>query len=359
VEDTQKTDDGFVFHFGEALGRISEGNEVSASVDAERREATMRNHSATHLLQGALKSLIGSHVTQSGSFVGPEYLRFDFTNPEAVPEAVLGRIESTVNGEIRRNVPVETKVMGLEEARATGAIAPFGEKYGARVRVVRMGDFSTEFCGGTHVRATGDIGAFVITSESSVASGIRRIEARTGAGAEALIAKDRSIVGRLSRSLAVAPEQIEQRVAALQKELKDLKRAVERAKSESFAGRSREFSVEDVKGGRCCVAWIDGADLAGLRVALDQLKSKHPERFVAVLGSGEDGKATLVVGATDDLKGSPLEAGRLIRELAPLFEGRGGGKPQFAQAGGKDAGALRAAIEDGRMLEEVRRASQG
>lgn len=353
VEDTQKTDEGFVFHFGEALSRISEGNEIHARVEGGRRSATMRNHSATHLLQGALKRLIGTHVTQSGSYVGPEYLRFDFTNPEAVTERTLEAIESTVNEQIRKNTPVTTRVMGLEEARATGAIAPFGEKYGAKVRVVRMGDFSTEFCGGTHVKATGDIGSFVITSESSVASGIRRIEARTGEGAEELIAKDRKIVSHLSRALAVSPEQIEERIAALQNEVKELKRAIERAKAEKLAGKSGDLTIERVGDASVCVAWIDGADLGGLRTTLDQLKSKHPSRFVAVLGSGEEDRATLIVGATDDLKGTAFEAGRLIRELGPLFDGKGGGKPAFAQAGGKDPKQLRGAIEGGEMLKRV------
>jgi len=276
VEDTQKTDDGFVFHFGEALNRISEGNEVRAAIEHERREATMRNHSATHLLQGALKRLIGTHVTQSGSYVGPDYLRFDFTNPEAVPESTLEAIESTVNEQVRRNLPVTTEVMDLESAKATGAIAPFGEKYGARVRVVKMEDFSTEFCGGTHVKATGDIGAFVITGESSVASGIRRIEAKTGAGAEQVIAQDRGIVNRLSRTLAVSPDQIEERVASLQRELKELKRSVERAKAEQLAGKSGDIEIQQAGDTQFCVAWIDGADLGGLRTTLDKLKSKNP-----------------------------------------------------------------------------------
>lgn len=353
VEDTQKTDDGFVFHFGEALNRISEGNEVHATIERDRREATMRNHSATHLLQGALKRLIGTHVTQSGSYVGPDYLRFDFTNPEAVPESTLSAIEAAVNEQVRRNLPVKTEVMDLESAKATGAIAPFGEKYGARVRVVKMEDFSTEFCGGTHVKATGDIGAFVVTGESSVASGIRRIEAKTGAGAEQVIAQDRGIVNRLSRALAVSPDQIEERISGLQRELKELRRSVERAKAEQLAGKSGDIEVQQAGDTKFCVAWVDGADLGGLRTTLDKLKSKNPEHFVAILGSGEGDKATLIAGATDDLKGTPFEAGKLIRDLAPLFEGRGGGKPQFAQAGGKDPGLLKSAIESGKIAEQL------
>jgi alanyl-tRNA synthetase len=285
--------------------------------------------------------------------VGPDHLRFDFTNPEAVPESTLAAIESLVNEQVRNNIPVTTKVMALDEARATGAIAPFGEKYGAQVRVVKMDDFSTEFCGGTHVKATGDIGSFVITGESSVASGIRRIEAKTGAGAERLIAQDRGIVSRLSRSLAVAPDQIEERVAGLQRELKELKRSTERAKAEQLAGKSGEIEVRQAGETHYCAAWIEGADLGGLRTTLDKLKSQHSEHFVAILGSGSDDKATLIVGATDDLKGTPFEAGRLIRELTPLFDGRGGGKPQFAQAGGKDPGRLKSALDNGEMAQKI------
>lgn len=355
VEDAQKTDDGFVFHFGEARSRIEAGQEVVAAVDGARRGATIRHHSATHLLQGALKRLIGSHVTQAGSYVGPDRLRFDFTNPEAVPAAKLHEIETVVNEQIQRNLLLDTRVMGLEEARATGAIAPFGEKYGAVVRVVKMGDFSTEFCGGTHVGATGEIGPFIITGESSVASGVRRIEAQTGLAAARTIARERGVLAELSRALTVTPEALPERVAALQAEIKSLKRAAEKAKTEQIAGKSSDLAVVRIGEIDVCVAWIDGLEVEGLRGAFDTLKSKHKnQKFIALLGSGGDGRATLIAGATPDLAGTAFEAGKLIREFAPLFDARGGGKAQFAQAGGKDAEKLKAALEGTTVLERLR-----
>lgn len=355
VEDTQKTDEGFVFHFGHAMSPVTVGWPIEAVVDEARRRATMRNHTATHLLQGALKRIIGGHVTQSGSFVGPENLRFDFTNPEALDEAKLRQIEFIVNQQVQRNIPVTTQVMDLETARSTGAIAPFGEKYGARVRVVKMGDFSTEFCGGTHLSATGEVGPFIITSESSVAAGIRRIEARTGDGATTTIAHDRTILGKLARTLAVSSDEVEDRVATLQSEVKTLKREIERIQAEKAAGAASELEIIKLGEISVCAGWLNGLSVDQLRSTFDSLKSKHQnQKFVALLGSSADGKAMLIAGASPDLEGSPFEAGKLIKVLAPKFEGKGGGKVTFAQAGCKNEAALKSAFADKSILDALK-----
>lgn len=356
IDDTQKNDEGFVFHRGTANEPIKVGQIVHAKVDMERRSATIKHHSATHLMQGALKQIVGKHVTQRGSHVSPDHLRFDFTNPEAITEATLREIEAVVNEQIQRDLEVSTNVMDLEEAQATGAIAPFGEKYGATVRVVKMGDFSTEFCGGTHVARTGEIGSFVIVAESSVASGIRRIEAHTGPRAVATIAAERRLLAQLSRTLTVPAEQLPERIDTLQSELKSLRRELDQARSEKLAGQSGEMDVIEIGDARACIGWVEDADVKALREVIDRLKDKHSGgKFLAVLGSGADGKATLIVGASQELAGSPLEAGKVVRELAPIFEGRGGGKPQFAQAGGKDAAALKAALQSDAVAEQLRK----
>ncbi len=356
VEDTRKTDDGRILHFGEAVNRLSVGQEVEPKIHFPRRWATMKNHSVTHLLQGALKRLIGAHVTQSGSYVGPEHLRFDFTNPEALSDEKLREIELMVNEQVQRNLAVETRVLPIEEARKIpGIIAPFGEKYGAEVRVVKMGDFSTEFCGGTHLKSTGEIGPFIITSESSVASGIRRIEAKTGTSAAAAIAQDRAVLSKLARQLAVPPEKIEERVAALQAEVKTLKRSMEKAKTQQAAGKSAEMKIEKIGDVSVGAAWIAGAGVEELRSALDSLKGKHQSRFLALLGSDGSGNPIVVAAASQDLAGSPYEAGKAIRAVAHLFDGKGGGKPQFAQAGCKDAEKLKRCLENGSILEQIRK----
>ncbi len=356
VEDTQKNGEGFVFHRGTANEPIRVGQFVHAKVDAKRRSAIIKHHSATHLLQGALKQIVGRHVTQRGSHVSPDHLRFDFTNTQPISEATLREIEAVVNEQIQRDLEVITNVMAIEEAQATGAIAPFGEKYGATVRVVQMGNFSTEFCGGTHVARTGEIGSFVIVAESSVASGIRRIEAHTGPRAVATIAAERRLLAQLSRTLTVPAEQLPERIDTLQSELKSLRRELDQARSEKLAGQSGEMDVIEIGDARACIGWIEDADVKALREVIDRLKDKHSGgKFLAVLGSGTDGKATLIVGASQELAGSPLEAGKVVRELAPIFEGRGGGKPQFAQAGGKDAAALKAALQGDAVAERLRK----
>ena len=346
VEDTLKTEDGFVLHFGEAREEIKVGQSLTAQVSETRRWDTMRNHSVTHLLQGALKRFIGPHVTQQGSFVGPEGLRFDFTNPEAVPAEMLRAIEAMVNAEIRRDAPVETEVLSIEEARKTGAIAPFGEKYGATVRVVSMGDFSQEFCGGTHVGRTGQIGLFVITGESSVASGIRRIEAKTGSGALAHVTQERELVARLARRLSTPPEAIEERVGTLQEEIKALRRQIDEIKADQARTQMTQAVADsrEVAGIKLILQQMDGADHNALAQAWDVVRQKSPENTIGVFCSVADGKVNMIVGVTPDLAGGRISAGDILKDAAAIVGGKGGGKPVLARGGGSQPEKLDEAL---------------
>ncbi|HOR29578.1 MAG TPA: alanine--tRNA ligase [Candidatus Sumerlaeota bacterium] len=347
VEDTQKTEDGHYLHFGEARETIHAGQQVKARVDCARRTATMLNHSATHLMQGALKRLIGGHVTQQGSFVGPDGLRFDFTHPEPVPEATLREIERIVNGQILANLPVTTQVMALEEAKATGAIAPFGEKYGAQVRVIAMGDFSREFCGGTHVRNTGQIGLFLITGESSVASGIRRIEARTGLGALETVIQERQALHGLARQLSVPADGLPARIQALQDEIRQLRRQVEEAKAAQARRQMSEAAADfaEIAGIRYLAREIPGADHNALAQAWDALRGQSPTNTAVLFYSVADGKVSMIVGLTDDLAPRRLKAGDVLKETAAIVGGKGGGKPTLARGGGSQPENLPRAVE--------------
>ena len=346
VEDTQKTANGFYLHLGEAEQAVEVGQHLYAAVDETRRRDIMSNHSATHLLQAALKQVIGSHVTQQGSFVGPDGLRFDFTNPEAVTPERLRRMEAIVNELVRRDLPVTTAEMDLEEARRTGAIAPFGEKYGARVRVITVGEeeerCSREFCGGTHVSSTGEVGLFLIVGESSVASGVRRIEALTGRGALARMAREREVVFNLARRLSAPAEQLEERVEALQEEIRALRRRVEEAKAEAARAQvsgSAAAAVE-VGGIRLYSQRIDGADQNVLSQAWDALRQRSPERTVGVFCSVAEGRVSMVAGATADIAPARVSAADLLREALARLGGKGGGKPVLARGGGSDAGKV-------------------
>jgi alanyl-tRNA synthetase len=278
-------------------------------------------------------------------------MRFDFTDPEPVAEEQLRAIEELVNAEIRANLPVTTNVMDLEAARKSGAIAPFEEKYGSRVRVVTMGGdgdyFSREFCGGTHVSRTGDIGEFVIVGESSVASGIRRIEGRAGGAAHATIERERRILHQLSRRLSVQPEAIEERLAAMQEEIKGLRRQAEEAR----AAQARQQTAQAAEAGRIVngVKFIhqalDGADHNMLAQAWDGLKGKLPAKAVGLLYSVVEGKVNMVVGVTDDIAGKTVKAGDLLNAACALLGGKGGGRPNLARGGGNDAGRIDEAIE--------------
>ena len=310
---------------------------VTADVDAAVRDATRRNHTATHLLHAALRQVLGTHVKQAGSLVAPDRLRFDFIHFQAVSREELTRIERIVNEQIVRNAPVQTEVRSTDEAVAAGAMALFGEKYGDKVRVVSVPGFSMELCGGTHVTATGDIGLFVIVAEGGVAAGVRRIEAHTGMGAVAWVQQQRAtlqgVLGALEVTEAKAVEAIEQ----LQADAKRLAREVSdlRMKAAMGVGGGAESSdTVNVAGVQLIRRKVADLDKGALRGLVDSLKAKLKSGIV-VLAAVNDGKVQIVVAVTPDLTGR-IKAGQIVKELAPIVGGAGGGRPEFAEAGGKD-----------------------
>jgi len=319
-------------------GRIARRDVVSAIVDESLRDSTRRNHTATHLLHAALRQVLGGHVKQAGSLVAPDRLRFDFVHFAAIPRDHIEQIERIVNEQIYRNMPVQTEVRSTEEAIAAGAMALFGEKYGDRVRVVSVPGFSMELCGGTHVRATGDIGLFLITEESGIAAGVRRIEAITGAGAVARAQADRSALEDIVSTLSTTPAQGVESVQKLQAEAKRLAREVDQLKMKvalggSGKGASADESI-DVGGVKLVTKRVSGLEKAALRGISDSLRDRLGSGVV-VLASETDGKVALVVSVSKDLT-TRLQAGRLVKELAPIVGGGGGGRPELAEAGGKD-----------------------
>ena len=346
VQDTQKKGDGVLVHVGRVEeGALTVGDRVDARVDADRRRATALNHSATHLLHAALREVLGPHVQQKGSLVGPERLRFDFSHFEPVSREQLLTIERMVNHEVRANHLVETRIMSLEDAKASGAMALFGEKYADQVRVLRMGEFSTELCGGTHVKAVGDIGLIKVVSETGIAAGVRRIEAITGASALEWVEADEERLLRLAGLLKGGREDVDERVTQLIERARRLEKELEqlKAKAASSAGQDLAAQAVDIQGIKTLAARLDGADPKSLRVTLDQLKDKLGSAVV-VLAAESDGKVSLVAGVTKDLT-DRLKAGDLIREVAEKVGGKGGGRPDMAQAGGSDPAGLPAALE--------------
>jgi alanyl-tRNA synthetase len=345
VTDTRKSGNAHV-HFGELeSGTLKVGDTVEAVVDAERRDRTRLNHTATHLLHAALREVLGDHVTQKGSLVAPDRLRFDFSHYDPVTPEELQRIEDLVNREIRRNVAAETREMTYDDAITAGAVALFGEKYEDEVRVLRLGDFSMELCGGTHVSRTGDIGLFKITGESGVAAGVRRIEAVTGETALAWVKAEEESLARIADLVRGSREDaankvrhVVQRNRALEKEVADLKRKL------ATGGGSADLTAgaEAVGDLKVLAVRIDGADPATLRDTVDQLKNKLG-RGVVVVGSAEGDKVRLAAGVTKDAT-DVVKAGDLVRIVAEKVGGKGGGRPDFAQAGGNDPAALDAAL---------------
>jgi alanyl-tRNA synthetase len=346
VIDTQKQGSEVVGHIARvAEGGLHVGDRLEARVDLERRRATALNHSATHLLHAALRRILGDHVQQKGSLVEPERLRFDFSHFEPLTREQTLEIERLVNREIRENHTVETRIMSLEDAKASGAMALFGEKYADQVRVLRMGDFSTELCGGTHVRSAGDIGLFKIVSEGGIASGVRRIEAVTGDRALAWVEAEEDRLMRVAGMLKSGREDVDDKVIALLERTKRLEKDLDqlKAKMASSAGQDLAAQAVDVAGVKVLAARLEGADPKGLRDTLDQLKSKLGSAVV-VLAAESDGKVSLVAGVTKDLTGR-MKAGDLIKAVAEKVGGRGGGRPDMAQAGGNDPAGLPAALE--------------
>ncbi len=358
VEDTKKQGEGVHTHLGVVeQGSIALGQTVTALVDAERRNATRLNHSATHLLHAALRRVLGEHVTQKGSLVAPDRLRFDFSHFEPVSGEQLAEIERLVNDRVRANDSVETNVMTMDEAISTGALALFGEKYGERVRVLRMGDFSTELCGGTHVSRLGDIGLFKIVSESGIASGVRRIEALTGQSALDHVAKIEERLARVAGLLKGDRESAEAKVLQLLERNRKLEKELELLRKRVASGQGSDLASQaiDVSGIKVLAARVDGADSKALRQAVDQLKNQLQSSAI-VLASVDEGKVRLVAGVTKDQTGR-IKAGDLVKSVAEKVGGRGGGRPDLAEAGGTDPSALEAAL--GGVPDWVRDRLQG
>ena len=344
VEDTQKIQAAVFGHHGVvATGALRIGDTVKARVDAASRTATMRNHSATHLMHKALREVLGAHVQQKGSLVDADKTRFDFSHTQPVTADEIAEIERRVNAEILANAATEARVMGIEDAQKTGAMMLFGEKYGDEVRVLDIGS-SRELCGGTHVSRTGDIGLFKIYAESGVAAGVRRIEAATGEGALALVATAERELARIAALVKVAPEQAAARIEqvieqsrALEKELSALK-----AKMAAGAGDALAGQAVDVSGAKVLAATLEGADANALREAVDKLRATLKSAAV-VLASVSEGKVTLIAGVTPDLTGK-VKAGELVNFVAGQIGGKGGGRPDMAQAGGTQPEHLPAAL---------------
>ncbi|HEY0873349.1 MAG TPA: alanine--tRNA ligase [Vicinamibacterales bacterium] len=323
-------------------GLLAVGDLVTAEVADEVRDATRRNHTATHLLHAALRQVLGTHVKQAGSLVAPDRLRFDFVHFSAVTREQLDEIERIVNAQIFHNTPVHTEIRSTEEAMAAGAMALFGEKYGDRVRVVSIPGFSMELCGGTHVRATGDIGPFVITEESGVAAGVRRIEALTGAGAVAWMQQQRDAFGRVLAALGTTPAQSVETIQRLQADVKRLTREVDSLKMKAALGGGTSTAGGDeaqvVSGVKLIAKRVAGLEKAALRGLSDTLRDRLGSGVV-VIASENEGKVALVVAVSKDLT-PRVKAGSLVKELAPIVGGGGGGRPDFAEAGGRDASKI-------------------
>jgi alanyl-tRNA synthetase len=359
VEDTQRVGDAIV-HVGQLEGELAAGDSVTANVDEERRWGAARNHTATHLLHRALRDVLGEQAKQAGSWVGPDGLRFDFPAESATPRESLREVERKVNAQIRRNASVTPTEMSLAEAQAIGADMFFGEKYAPeRVRVMRVDGYSAELCGGTHVAATGQIGSFRITSEGSIGTGLRRIEAVSGAAADELVATRLESLHSAAQLLGAPEEQVPARIEALQARLRDAE------KGGAKAGAARLDAAEALTGAQTAgeakviVNRFPEADGAALRTLADDLRAATG-RFVAVI-AGEQGGPSILVAASRDLVGEGFDATAIIREVAPLIGGGGGGRAELAQAGGKDLAGLDQALREGARLalEALQRIENG
>ncbi len=323
---------------------------VTATVDEEKRDATRRNHTATHLVHAALKEVLGTHVKQGGSVVAPQFLRFDYTHYQPLSPEEITEIEDLVNRYILENHPVNTNIMAIEEAMRSGAVALFGEKYGADVRVLSVGggEFSMELCGGTHVRATGDIGSFKIVSDESIASGVRRIRAITGFDAFERFREDERLIDKSLSFLKTQRDQLPSAIEKLQEELKRVRRENDELKMKIATGAignasSNGDEAREISGVKVIAKTVEGLDKGGMRHLSDTLLAKM-KSGVVVLGRAEDDKVSFIVRVSDDLT-DKIKAGRIVQEIAPIVSGRGGGKPDMAEGGGTDASKLTEALE--------------
>ena len=342
VEDVVKLKGSRVAHIGVVTsGKISKDDEATLIVDKNRRASICKNHSATHLLQKALQTVLGDQVHQAGSYQDAERTRFDFSHDRAVTKEELEKIETIVNEKIAEDLKVETKVMSLDEAKKSGAMALFGEKYGETVRVVGMGDFSTELCGGTHVSHTGQIRTFKIVSESGIAAGVRRIEAVTDVHALEYYKKLEDQIAEAASIVKSTPANLIERLNSMMKEIKALNSEVESLKAKAAQNALGDVmdGVVEIKGVKLLATKLSGVDMNSLRDLGDQLKGKLGEGVV-VLASDADGKVNLMVMATDEAQKKGAHAGNLVKAIASCVGGGGGGRPNMAQAGGKNPAGI-------------------
>ena len=346
VADTQKARGDITVHIGTVVrGRMHRGDRVQLRIDRSRRDAARLNHSATHILHAVLREHLGTNVRQAGSLVSPERLRFDFTYAGAVADDALQRIEEDANARIRENAAVRTEEMAFDDAIKAGALAFFGDKYGNRVRVVRIGDYSTELCGGTHVARAGDIGVLKLRAETGVAAGVRRIEALTGGGALEWVREREQMLREIGELMRGADDEVASRVARLvaqqrelEKQLKQLQNKLAGSQSDGLLSQARR-----VDGITVLAAEVEGVDDRGLRDLADRLREQI-RSGVVVLGTTRGERALLLAAVTSDLT-KKYHAGEIIKRIAPLIGGGGGGKPELAQAGGKEPAKLREALE--------------
>jgi alanyl-tRNA synthetase len=351
VMDTFAPVSGVILHKSRIeKGRVSVGDSVTAMVDEQRRDATRRNHTATHLVHAALKEVLGSHVKQAGSVVAPNYLRFDFTHYQPMSAAEIKEVEDLVNRYILENHPVTTNMMAIEDAMRSGAVAMFGEKYGSEVRVLSVGggEFSMELCGGTHVRATGDIGSFKITSDEAIASGVRRIRAITGFDAFERFREDEVLIDRSLEVLKTQRDQLPNAIERLQEELKRTRREIDDLKLKIATGAiggasSNGDDAREIAGVKVIGKIVEGLDANGMRQLSDTLLARLKSGIV-VLGRKEEGKAGIIVRVSDDLK-DKVRAGNVIKEIVPVIGGKGGGRPDMAEGGGPEAEKLPEALD--------------
>src|SRR5690242_17958543 len=356
IKETTRPVPTLILHKGTvSKGRIREGERLHMAVNRTTRQDAARNHTATHLVHAALRDMLGPHVKQYGSLVAPNRLRFDFAHFRPLASRDIDEIETIVNGEIRKNETVRAEVMSIQDAVAKGALAFFGDKYGEQVRVVTVESFSKELCGGTHCGHTGEIGLFRILSETGVAAGVRRIEAQTGSGAMAAMKKLETDVRELSELLKVGPSELVAKTRKVMAQLKDKERELEDLKLKMASGSTMPSTARTVAGVPVHVQRTDGLDINGMRALADQLRDKLKSGVVALGAATEDGKVALLVVVTKDLSGK-VKAGDLIKVMAAEVGGTGGGRPEMAQAGGKDPSKLDASLE--KVFDLVERALQ-
>jgi alanyl-tRNA synthetase len=345
IEDTYYRGSQMIVHRVRVIqGHLRENQEVAVSVESRRRQGLKLHHTGTHLLHAALRRILGTHVAQAGSLVAPDHLRFDFSHGASVKDSEVAKVEDLVNEHVQANIVVTPAEMDLNAALQSGAMALFGEKYGDRVRVIRIGDFSTELCGGTHLEATGQIGLFKVVSEGAVASGVRRIEAVTGEAALRHVGQEEAALRESAGLLKIPPLELPQRLQKLLDEQKQLEKQLRELEARVAKGRAQELaaSAKVVAGVSVLSARLDGLDAEGLRSVMDTLRERMSSGVI-VLGSSMDEKVTLVASVSKDLT-KRIQAGKLVQEMAPLVGGRGGGRPDLAQGGGSDVSRLDEAL---------------